>query len=80
MRPGYRVPPVTLPRGCHVPVGVRSQFVCSCMLRSRLRGVDGLTVIEPIPKAIEAMLHEIFGSSEIEPWVKFMNNTLEPND
>jgi hypothetical protein len=50
------------------------------MLHSRLRDLDWLTVIEPIPKAIEAMLYEIFGSSEIEPWVKFMDNTLEPND
>lgn len=50
------------------------------MLDSRLRGVDWLTVIKPIPKAIETMLYKIFGSSEIEPWVKFMNNTLEPND
>ena len=28
-----------------------------------------LTVIEPIPEAVEAILHKIFRCSEVKPWI-----------
>lgn len=32
-------------------------------------GEDALTVIEPIPEAVEPMLHQILCRTKIEPWV-----------
>jgi len=63
MRPGYRVPPVTRPSGCHVPV---HQALSACGLFLRIRGTVR-TVIEPVPKAVEAMFHEVFCCSKVEP-------------
>jgi hypothetical protein len=28
-----------------------------------------LTVIEPIPEAVEPILYKVFGGSKVEPWV-----------
>lgn len=59
MRPGYRVPPVTRPRGCHVS-GQSYQHDL------RL-GADIRTVVKPVPEAVEAMFHKVFCSPKIEP-------------
>lgn len=40
----------------------------------------GLTIVEPVPEAVEAMLHKIFGRSEVEPWVEFVDDTFKPNN
>jgi len=65
MRPGYRVPPVTRPRGCHVPV---HQPLLAQSLFSHQNVIGRAhTVIEPVPKAVEAMFDEIFCCSKVEP-------------
>ena len=63
MRPGYKVPPVTRPRGCHVP-------------NTSVNDVEPLggeenrrTIIEPIPEAVKAMLYQVFRGTKIEPRV-----------
>lgn len=32
---------------------------------------EKLTVIEPIPKAVEAVLNQIFRCSEVKPWINW---------
>lgn len=38
------------------------------------------SVVEPIEELVEAVCDEVFGGSEVEPWVEFMDDTLEPDD
>ena len=38
----------------------------------RSRHIIGvLTVVEPIPEAVEAILHKVFCGSKVEPWVDY---------
>jgi len=81
INPGYSVPPVTRPRGCHVPNEGSNQHTPSSghvyspftlnlhhiLAQDPERG--GLTVIEPIPEIVESVLNEIFGRSEVEPGI-----------
>ena len=61
IKPGYRVPPVTRPSGCHVPV------IALQHLYGSYRRNAALTVIEPIPKVVEPVLNEVFGGTEVKP-------------
>ena len=83
MSPGYNVPPVTRPNGCHVPRQLISACIHSpsiaeffvlalklfpAILLRRSMHIEGvLTVVEPIPEAVEAILHEVFGCSKVKP-------------
>jgi hypothetical protein len=68
--PGYRVPPVTRPRGCHVPVVAGLSAGSAQCPHGGLEGRcarGALTVVEPVPEAVESVLDEVFCGAEVEP-------------
>mgnify|MGYP007098512214 CR=1 FL=1 len=65
MRPGYSVPPVTRPRGCHVP----EQHLKSVYVGLRQAWQEERTVVEPVPEALKAMGDQVFCCAEVEPGV-----------
>ena len=65
MRPGYRVPPVTRPRGCHVPE--RHRLLAFDINQAFIDRMGLRTIIEPIPEGVEAIVHEIFRCPKVEP-------------
>ena len=38
------------------------------------------TVVEPIPKGMEAMVHQVLGGAEVEPRVEFVDDGFESDD
>lgn len=42
------------------------------------RGSGGLTVIKPVPEAVEAILYKVFGRSKIEPRVNCLVSARVP--
>ena len=44
------------------------------------RGMVWLTIIKPIPETVEAVLDQVFRSSEVEPRVEFVNDAFKSND
>ena len=85
MSPGYRVPPVTRPRGCHVPESEvygqpegppfikqpKVHAALIALLYHRKSNIGLLTVVEPIPEAVEPMLYQVLRRSKIEPGVNW---------
>lgn len=57
---------MTRPNGCHVP---EQNYLLELPLNV---GTGCLTIIEPVPKIIKAMLHEVFRGPEIEPGVDYL--------
>ncbi len=41
------------------------------VLRRSRHIIGVLTVVEPIPEAIEAVLHKVFGCSKVKPWIDY---------
>ena len=90
--PGYSVPPVTRPRGCHVPTktGCVSHCFCTSSFRlfrrlarfvNKLRDrVGGLTIIEPVPEAVKSILHKILRRSKVEPGIDCLQSALVCRD
>lgn len=49
---------------------VSIDYFCVCVVGCC--GGGGRTVVEPVPKAIEAILDEVFRSAEVEPGVDYL--------
>ena len=46
-----------------------SKLLDVIVLRHSRNFIGMLTVVEPIPEAVEAILHKIFRCSEVKPWI-----------
>ncbi len=59
MSPGYNVPPVTRPRGCHVPIETKTVSHCVCRESVRLFGL--------LARSAETLCREIGWAREWRP-------------
>ncbi len=41
------------------------------VLRRPRHIIGVLTVVEPIPEAVEAILHKVFRCSKVKPWINY---------